>query len=76
MRMADYLRTRFARFLILQATPTQNISKGCFVFLPVPDLRSPVDDASLYGRYGLSDEDVSYIESIIKPFPLGADDDR
>lgn len=75
-KMADYLRTRFARFLILQATPTQNISKSCFMFLPQPDLTKSVKDEDLYELYGLSQEDIDYIESIIKPFPSGTDGDE
>ncbi len=69
-RLAEYLRTRFVRFLIWQATPTQNISKGCFMFVPWLDDGQAVDDKSLYEYFGLTDEETRYIESTIKEFPV------
>lgn len=45
--LAAYLRTKFVRYLIWQATPTQNISKSCFSFVPVIDLDTNPTDESL-----------------------------
>jgi hypothetical protein len=72
-----YLRTRFARFLLLQALVSMNISRGNFRFVPLQDFtdKSDIDwsksiaeiDAQLYKKYKLSEEDISFIENTIKP---------
>ena len=32
-------------------------------------------DAKLYEKYGLTEEEIAFIESMIKPMELGGDDD-
>lgn len=65
--LADYLRTKFARYLIWQATPTQNISKSCFMFLPVVDLSKKPVDSDLYTYFGLDEASINEIEAKMKP---------
>ncbi len=67
---ANFLRTKFARFLIWQATPTQNISKSCFMFVPKQTCERKVTDEELYAQYGLEESEINYIESTIKSFPV------
>lgn len=67
---ADFLRTKFARFLIWQATPTQNISKSCFMFVPQTVYRNKPSDEEQYDQYGLNESEINYIESTIKTFPV------
>ncbi len=71
LRLESYLRTKIVRFLIWQATPTQNISKSCFQFVPIQDFSKPWTDEELYAKYGLTDEEIAFIESMIKPMDLG-----
>jgi site-specific DNA-methyltransferase (adenine-specific) len=60
---ASYLRTRFVRFLVSLRKATQHATRDVYAF--VPDL--PVDqtwtDAKLYLRYGLSKEEIGFLES-------------
>lgn len=62
-RYGKYLRTRFVRFLVSLRKPTQDAARGVYGF--VPDLPTDQDwtDQKLYLRYGLSDEDIAFIES-------------
>lgn len=69
--LAAYLRTKFARYLIWQATPTQNISKGCFVFLPVIPLDEEPMDEYLYDYFNLDSASVDEIDHKMKPFGCG-----
>lgn len=63
----DYLRTKFVRFLMLQTLVGMNISISNFVFVPMQDFSNPLTDAELYAKYGLSDEEIQFIESMIRP---------
>ena len=62
-----YLKTRFVRFLISILAMTQHISKGMFGFVPVQDFSRAWTDEELYAKYGLTDEEIAFIESMIKP---------
>ena len=73
--LAEYLRTKFARYLIWQATPTQNISKSCFMFVPAINLKEPPSDQALYKHFRLDQESVQEIERKMKPMPQIGDSD-
>ncbi len=63
----QYLKTRFVRFLIGQVAVSQHITKNCFRFVPYQDFTEEWTDASLYKKYGLTQEEILFIESIMKP---------
>ena len=65
--MLQYLKTRFVRALIAMATATQHLSKANFRFVPLQDFTRPWTDADLYAKYGLTEEEIAFIESMIKP---------
>lgn len=67
--LVGYLRTKFARYLIMQATPTQNISKGCFIFVPNVSLKTSISDEKLYSMFELSEDDIKEIETKMKDMP-------
>lgn len=64
---ASYLRTRFVRFLVSLRTNTQHLYSERFAFVP----RLPMDrlwtDGDLYERYGITADEQSFIESMIRP---------
>lgn len=72
-----YLCTKFSRFLLLQALPTLDIRKERFIFVPMQNFTASSDidwsksveeiDAQLYIKYNLSEEEIAFIESMIKP---------
>ena len=62
-----YAKTKFFRFLLLQALTSINISKEKFQFVPLLDFSHPWTDEMLYKKYGLDDKEVAFIESMIRP---------
>ncbi|MFR2044548.1 MAG: Eco57I restriction-modification methylase domain-containing protein [Oscillospiraceae bacterium] len=69
----NYLRTKFVRFLILQTLAGMNLSIANFKFVPWQDFSKSWTDEELYKKYDLTDEEISFIESLIKPMDLGGD---
>ena len=63
----DYLCTKFARYLLRQAITSVNVTKECFAFVPLQDFTKPWTDEELYKKYNLTDEEIQFIESMIKP---------
>ena len=65
--LVGYMKTRFFRFLVSLIKTTQNISKGSFAFVPVQDLSREWTDELLYEKYGISDTEIAFIETMIRP---------
>lgn len=64
---AQYLATKFARFLVLQRKATQDITADRFRFVPQLDFTRRWTDKDLYDRFKLTQEEIDYIEASIKP---------
>ncbi len=62
-----YLQTAFVRVLILPTLTSQDISADKFQFVPLQDFSHPWTDEMLYKKYGLSEEEIAFIESMIRP---------
>ena len=62
-----YLKTKFARFLLSLAKISQHGTAKTYRFIPVQDFSKMWTDAELYAKYGLTDEEIQFIESTIKP---------
>jgi site-specific DNA-methyltransferase (adenine-specific) len=60
---ALYLRTRFLRFLVSLRKHTQHATSGVYAFVPDLPLDQPWTDEKLYERYGLTDDEIAFIES-------------
>ena len=68
--LISYLTTKFARFILLQALSSIMINRDSFAFVPRQDFSKPWTDEELYAKYGLTDEEINFIESMIKPMEL------
>ncbi len=66
-----YLQTAFVRFLILMSLSGIGLSKLVFNFVPTQDFSKPWTDEELYRKYGITDEQVQFIQSMIKPMANG-----
>lgn len=72
-----YLRTKFLRFLVLLKKNTQHATSKVYSLVPIQDFTSTSDidwsqsvadiDRQLYAKYGLTEDEVAFIESMIKP---------
>lgn len=63
----SYLRTSFVRSLMLPTLTSQDVSADKFQFVPLQDFSHPWTDAMLYEKYGLSEDEIAFIESMIRP---------
>lgn len=65
--LVSYVSTKFFRFLLLQALTSIHITKDSFCFVPIQDYSKPWNDEELYEKYSLTNNEIGYINSIIKP---------
>ncbi len=67
--LALYLKSKFLRFLVSLRKNTQDTNKSKFAFVPALDMNEAWTDEKLYARYGLSSDEIAFIESMIKEMP-------
>ncbi|KAB1633552.1 Eco57I restriction-modification methylase domain-containing protein [Pseudoclavibacter caeni] len=68
--LVQYLKTKFVRFLVSQLVTTQHVTRGSFAFVPIQDFTRPWTDADLYAKYHLTEDEIAFIESMIRPMEL------
>lgn len=68
----SYIETKFFRALV-GARKNKNMTQQTYSFVPVQDFSKPWTDEELYAKYGLTDEEIDFIESMIKPMDAGGD---
>ena len=69
VKFARYVKTRLFRFLVALRKNTQNMSKSVFAFVPILEKSIEPTDANLYKYFGISSEEISFIESIVREMP-------
>lgn len=65
--VVSYMQTKFFHFLIALVKNTQQAMKKVYTFVPMQDFSKPWSDEKLYSKYHLSEEEISFIESMIRP---------
>ena len=65
-----YLRTKFFRALISIRKQDQGASKAVYHFVPIQDFSKSWTDKELYEKYGITDDEIAFIDSMIRPMDL------
>lgn len=65
--LAQYIRTRFFRFLVALRKNTQDVSRDRFSFVPDLPMDKKWTDDILYSHFGITHDEVEFIHSIIRP---------
>ena len=65
--LANYMQTDFFHFLVALRKNTQHATKVVYSFVPVQDFNEEWTDEKLYKKYGLTQEEIRFIESMIRP---------
>ena len=70
INLANYVKTRFFRFLVLLKKNTQDATAKVYEFVPIQDFSKPWTDEKLYKKYGLDENEIEFIESMVRPMEL------
>jgi site-specific DNA-methyltransferase (adenine-specific) len=63
----SYLRTRFFRFLVSLRKITQHATRSTYTWVPQQSWDRTWSDDALYKKYGLTKDEIAFIESKIRP---------
>ena len=69
----SYLTCRLTRLLILLHKPSQDTTRKVYTFVPTQKWTRQWTDADLYAKYGISTEEIDFIEKIVRPMDLSSD---
>jgi len=62
----SYLRCRLTRLLILLHKPSQNTTRRVYRFVPKQTWDRVWTDELLYEKYGLSDSEITFVETMVR----------
>jgi site-specific DNA-methyltransferase (adenine-specific) len=65
--VVSYLSCRLTRLLILLHKPSQDTTRKVYSFVPTQDWSRAWTDQDLYVKYGLTDDEINFVESIVRP---------
>lgn len=65
--MAEYIKTKFFRFMVGLLKNTQDTTRDRFVFVPLLPMTKTWTDAKLYAHFGLTEDEITFIESMVRP---------
>lgn len=63
----QYIQTKFFHFMLGLKKITQHTTSKVYQFVPLQDFSHPWTDEMLYEKYGLTEEEIAFIESMIRP---------
>jgi site-specific DNA-methyltransferase (adenine-specific) len=67
LSLESYYKTKFFRHLVSLRKLTQHALRSTYQWVPVQTWDRVWTDQMLYEKYGLSEDEISYIESVIRP---------
>lgn len=68
--LTSYISTKFFRFLVMLKKPSQHATSKVYSFVPMQDYSKPWTDEELYEKYGITEEEIEFIDSMIRPMTL------
>ncbi len=71
--VAEYMQTSFLRFLVSLRKISQHAMKGVYLWVPQQDWSLRWTDESLYEKYGITSEEVAFINTMIRPMNGGGE---
>jgi len=70
----SYLSCRLPRLLIQLRKASQHVTGKVYGFVPKQEWTQRWTDADLYSKYGLTDEEIDFVEKVVRPMDLDADE--
>lgn len=72
--MASYISCKLTRFLVMLHKPSQHATRKVYTFVPTQDFSKPWSDQELYAKYGLSEQEIAFVEWMIRPMDLNSNE--
>jgi hypothetical protein len=70
--LSSYIACKLTRFLVMLHKPAQDATRKVYTFVPTQDFSKSWTDQKLYAKYGLTDAEITFVESVIRPMDLSS----
>lgn len=70
----SYLSCRLTRLLIQLRKASQHVTSRVYGFVPVQEWTKQWTDSDLYAKYRLTDDEIAFVEKVVRPMELGIDE--
>jgi len=70
----SYLSCRLTRLLIQLRKASQHVTSRVYGFVPVQEWTKQWTDSDLYAKYRLTDEEIAFVEKVVRPMEFGIDE--
>jgi site-specific DNA-methyltransferase (adenine-specific) len=70
----SYLSCRLTRLLILLHKPSQDTTRKVYTFVPTQKWTKIWTDDLLYKKYGITQDEIAFIEKVVRPMDLTGED--
>jgi site-specific DNA-methyltransferase (adenine-specific) len=71
--VCSYINCKLMRFLVMLHKPSQHATRKVYTFVPKQDFSRPWTDQQLYAKYGLSSDEIAFVEWMIRPMSTNGD---
>lgn len=72
LNVISYISTKFFRFMVMLKKNTQDAMRGVYSYVPLQNFEEEWTDEKLYKKYGITAEEIAFIDSMIRPMDLSA----
>ncbi|WKS99250.1 Eco57I restriction-modification methylase domain-containing protein [Gallibacterium salpingitidis] len=66
----SYIQTKFFHFMLTLKKNTQHATRNAYQLVPMQDFTQSWNDQKLYAKYGLTEDEIAFIESMIRPMEV------
>ncbi len=70
----SYLSCRLTRLLVLLHKPSQHVTRKVYAFVPSQSWDRTWNDDELYAKYGLTADEIGFIERVVRPMASNGSD--
>lgn len=71
--LISYINTKFFHIMLFLKKVSHHVTREVYSFVPVQDFSKPWTDAELYAKYGLTDTEIAFVESMVCPMPASTE---
>ena len=68
--LISYMNTKFFHILMFLKKVSHHVTAKVYQFVPMQDFSEPRTDEKLYKKYNLTNDEIAFIESMIRPMEL------
>lgn len=70
VNVCNYLSSRLVRFMVLLHKTSQSTTRSVYKFVPMQNFSEQWNDEKLYQKYGINNDEIAFIESMIRPMDI------